>query len=793
MTLPRILNFTTNFSLGLLAFLTPILVLPWTTDALDFNKYILLALLGTVATLSFLGKMVALRTVEAKMSPAFLLPVLFLLLTGLSCAFSVAPYTSLLGEGGQEYVSLLTVAFLTVVFLVGANVFSEIAMRRNIVSAMLLSSGFLSIFVLLSFLHVSFGAFANTIGVPTMLTLYFLAMSVLGLGSWLATNAREREAVLPQGGFGILVRVAITLTAVASLVLLISIDSFSLWIVALVGLLPLFAFILAMPKEFTEPLKFVLPLLFLVSSLMFLFLPSVLKNPYPLEVSPKIAATAELVGKAWSEGSFLTGTGPGTFMYTYVKYMPADVNQTIFWDTRFDRGASYLLTMLATYGLLAGLVFVTMLGATVVLSLQYFSKSRVHEGWKWLYGPFSAWMVLASGAFLLSGNMAISILFALISALVISQVTPPAAQIPFAKSPRMALISAFLFMLMGVTMLVAFFVSASRYSAEIAFAKAAAKDKAGEPLDVVIPLLSEAASRNRSSDLYLRNLANTLLLKTAEVAQDQDADPNVINQYAQASVNAALTAEKLAPKTVANWEVLATVYRELSTVLPQANDNAVISALYAAELAPENPRVRVLVARAYIVRADLLRTLIEGDDEELATKAKDEQAKSLAAATEALQKALELKSDYAAASYYLAFVEERKGNLAEAVRNMEVVRATNMNDIGVGLQLSLLYLRQGKNDSAEAELKRILTIAPTYWNARWYLALLYADAGKKTEALAELEKIEQALPEDQNVKQAIERIKEGDAVTEAPLAEPLETPEAPEAPGESATTELTTQ
>jgi tetratricopeptide (TPR) repeat protein len=784
----RALHEVARLSLTALAFLVPLTALPWTSDVLDFNKNIVFVVLSTVAALSWVGGMVAEREMSLKAHWLFILPLLLIGGVALSSAFSLSPFTSWLGEGGQEYVSFVSTLLFVIFFIVGSHLFGDLTLRKHLLSALFIGSGLLGLGVLLSFVGLNLGLFSNTIGVPTALALYFLIMTVLGNGVWLATGEDELREQLPSGIWGVVVRGGIVATSLAALLLLISLDSLPLWLLTFLGLLPLFAFVLALPKDFSQPLRFVIPMLLLVAALLFSFFPTFLRNPYPLEVSPSLTTSLDMTKAAWSDHSWLLGSGPGTFSNVYTKFMPESVNDTVFWDTRFDRGSSHVLSIFTMEGLLGGLIYIVFLGSILVLSVGYLLRSRVHGGWKYMYGPFAAWLVVAGASFILAQNFTLTFLLIFLSAFLAAQALPAARGIAFAKSPRLALASAFVFMLLGVGMLMILFVSLSRYSAEVAFAQASSLDRSGGPLDEIIPLLNKAATRNRWNDGYYRNLGSALLLKAADLAKKEETKPEELQSYVAAAINSGLQATNLAPLTVSNWDLRGNIYREFSPVVQNANDFAIASYNEAIKLAPNNPKYQVGLARTYIVRADLLRTLIEGEDKELAKKAEGVRDEALTKAKEALDKALVLKGDYTQASYYLAFVHERQGNLADAVKSMELVKAINPNDIGVSMQLSLLYLRQGKNDLAKTELERSLTIAPTFANARWYLSVIYEDEGDKAKAIEQLKKIQETDPDNSAVKQRIERL-EKNQPTEEVIPPPIdEIPPPADSANPSATT-----
>ena len=777
----RILEKVSQASLGAIVFLMPLVAFPWTTDQLDFNKYFVFVVLATIGSLAYMGSMIAERRISFKAHWFFLLPVLFLIVTAVSSSLSIAPYTSWLGEGGAEYISFLSTLLLTVFLITSTHLLSDRHLQRKVLSAFFLSSALMGVFVLIAFVRGATGIAGGTIGLPSMLALYLLTATILGQALWLVEKKGAEHPLLPNGGWGIATRIAIVLTSLACFLLLISLQIPALWMLTVIGLLPMFVFALALPKEFTQPVRYIFPMLLLISALLyslpFLPLPQ-LRSPYMPEVNAPYSLSWKVAVGTLKDHHFLLGSGPGTYADDFVKFAGTDLNSANggqFWDLRLNRGSSQFTTLLATHGILGTGLFLLMMLAVVLLSVRALFRSRTHDGWKYLYGSFSAWLLLSVGWLLyFSENFTFAVLYVFLTAMVLAEALPPAKEFPFARSPRAALVSAFAFMLTGVGVLMVFFVSCSRYSAEIAFAKAVSRDREGaEPVEV-ISLLNTAATRNRWNDAYYRNLSNALLIQSSQLAQKKDADPKAVQSIIDLANRAGLQATNLGPKTVMNWELRGMLYRELSQAVPNANDLAIASYQQAIKLAPNNPKYLVGLARVYLVRADLLAPITKGDDKDLAKKAEDQRNAVLKTAKDTLAQALVLKRDFVLAQYYLAFVDERLGSLADAVKDMEVVRATNPKDVGVSVQLALLYLRQGKNDLAQAELERALTIAPAFANAHWYLSIIYADKGLIDKAIAELEEIKKTNPDDTAVQQQLEKLKSGKNVKAPEIPAPLD-------------------
>ncbi|PIZ52749.1 hypothetical protein COY25_04565 [Candidatus Uhrbacteria bacterium CG_4_10_14_0_2_um_filter_41_7] len=749
----------------------PLAYFPWTVDALEVNKQTILLIVISVGTIAWLGTMVARRQFAFKKTWLFIVPVLLVISVAISSFTSPSVLTSWVGQGLQEYTSFLSFLAFSLLFIVASHLLSETKTQQTVWFLFLLASSLIG-------LNVSFAIFGlqilptNFIGTPNSLGFFMTSVAVLASGLWLVDGNKVDQQILPAGIMGIVSKVLIFITVVADILILLSIDYWMLWLSAILGMGIIFGFAILRADEFPNTSKFVLPMLLFVVSLLFLFLPSPLGGRFSPEVSPSYGATLNIAKATLAEHSVLFGSGPGTFSFNYAKYVVQDVNNTQLWDVRFDRGGSYLLTLLSTIGVVGTLLMFSFIMWLLVLGLKMLITERAHAEWKTTFVAFSAWLVLAFGLFAYSANFTLLFVFWLLSAVLVSQSKSQVYASDFKTSPRFGLLTAFLFVLVNVGLLTVIFVSSSRYISEIAFAHAVEKDKAGATLDDVIIDLDRAARLNKLSDANYRNLANALLLKAGELIKNPDTTPEQLQSFIGASKSAAERAKDLSPQNVTNWAMLGDIYREVSPVVEGADQYAVGAYLQAVELSPTNPKYRTVLGRAYLVRADQLGILAEGDDEEIAKTASENQTEAIRLAVESLLKAVELKPNYAPAVYNLALAYERQGNLAEAVTKMEALRAGNPSDIGISLQLGLLYLKQGKTELAQTELERSIEIAPNYSNARWFLSAVYEQQGNYTGAIEQVEKVLELNPDNSAVQQRLDRLKTGDVNPKLP--EPLE-------------------
>lgn len=767
----RLLRALVRKSFEALVLVTPILALPWTVDPLDVNKQTFFFIVVALMCVAWLGEALYSRRIVLRADLLWVPFLVLVLCVAISAGLSHEAYTSLFGQANQEYTSAVTFALMLGMAGVGAHLLDSRSQHRVLFFS-LIGSALTGLCASAAFVGMTFGRLpTNTIGTPNGLVVYLLAMTVLGCGAIIVSDASHRRLERT------VLIVATVITAVTTLLALLAIDYSVLWGLALFGSLSLFGLAAVRSELLTRPGRYILPMLLCVSSLFFLVLPSVVSSPFPTEVSLSAKSTWDVATAAWKDGAWAFGTGPGTFAMVFAKYHSADLNPSTFWDTRFDRGSSALFTMFSTIGILGTLAFVVSLLFLGIRALRTYTRNAPSE----MLPIAAAWMVLVAALFVYPQNFTLMMMLWVLTALVLRCTLSVGKTLAFERSPRAGFSAAFAFVLCAVFVLTVSFSTVARYRAEIAFAQAVTIDHQGGSIDDVIAKLDTAATANRWSDVYYRNLGSALLHKVITVAQDAHADPDLVKSLIGAAVNAGVRATELGPTNVTNWELRGDIYREVSPLITDAAQFAIASYDQAIALSPNNPRYRVDSARGYLALADLLAPMVKGDDADVAAQAKAAQDTALQSANDALMKAIALKSDYAEARYYLAFVQERQGKLAEAVASMEIVRGSAPSDVGVGLQLALLYMRQGKNDVAKQELERIIAISPNFANAHWYLASVLEQEKDIDGAIIELETIAKLNPTNETVQKKIDELKAGKKESTT-MPDPLPTEESPTLP-----------
>lgn len=755
------------WSLYLMALFVPLGFFPGTVDVLEINKQTILLVLSTVGMLAWLGGMVKRKEAMLKTHCALIFGGLFTGVVLLSSLFSIGPFTSWVGNGLQAYTSALTMVGFLLMLLVGSHYLHDVKVKYHVWFALLLGSALIGLNALLAMVGIPIFQ-TNFIGTPNALALYLVTMSAIACALWLVegkalTRILSWRAIIMHGSMWV--------TIISALFVSLSLDYWLIWIAIIIASGSLFAFAFFRAEEFPHLTRFVTPMVLFVVALLFLFFPSVLPNVFQSEVAPSFSTTWSIATQSL-DGSWLLGSGPGTFGLDYDLYHDISINQTELWDVRFDRGGQHWVTLLATTGIVGVaflFLFIFSITKSVISSLL---QRTMHEEWRMLLVSFIGWVVLLYGIIFYSSNMVLSFLFWLLAAMILAHQIKDIKHWKFSTNPRGALLTSFLFVLINVCLLTVLFVTVSRYGSEIAFAKAVEGDRQGQELDQVILDLDSAARLNKLNDVYYRNLAHALLLKAGELVEDPNATSEQLREFISTSIRSAQRATELAPNDAQNWAVLGDLYLEVAPVVNDAAEQAVLAYQLAAERAPINPRYHVALAQAYYAQVSQLEILMEGDDEALAEEAAFAREEAIALAVGAAEQAIELKPDYASAYYQLAVLLEAQGNLSEAIARMESLRNAYPNDIGVSFQLGLLYLRQGKTAEAESELLRTVNLAPTFANAHWYLSSVYEEFGDFDAAIASIETVLELNPNDELIQQRLDRLRAGKTAAELP--EPLE-------------------
>lgn len=778
----KLFEHITRWITYLLLFFIPLFFLPWSQDVLEPNKQILLVVLTVIGLAAWFGTMVMQKRSEFRSGLVNVAPAIFFVLVLVSSCVSKATYQTWVGQSSQEYVSFLTTATLVCVFYLFTNVHKDVVTQGRALFALLLSAALAGIFSMLQLFHVFVLPFAfaktiafNSVGTFNSLTLFLLVVMFLGLSLWLVSHEGADRIIL-SGISGIITRLLIFVVFVTTIVSLVAVDYWVFWVLTIFGVLLLTSFGFLQTKEFPSPRKFFFPLLLLLFSLFFLFLPSPFSFNLPLLVSPSFGTSVHIAKSTLASGvpALFFGSGPGTFSYQYLLFKPIAVNASPLWSITLDRAASTFLTRLSDVGFLGSLAWLLCMGWIGCLALKRLVNVRNHQTWKMTYVLFVGWSLLFVSQFLSTSNVTLEFFLWALSGMLVAHLLPSEWKSDFARSPKMGLLASFVFVFIFTGMFISILLMGGKFFAERSFVKAVALDAKQADIQMVIKNLFTATQFNPLSDTYARNLSFALLTQASQKIQAMNGQKMTadqtkeISQIVTASVQEGTRAVQMEPNKVGNWQLLGSLYREVMPFVQNAENLAANAFVNTVRLEPINPAHPVDLARVYLAVAERAHTLKTSKDPDQAKAAVAQEQKLLLSAEEALNRAITLKGDYLPAHYYLAATYEREGKIDQATARLVALTKNTPSDIGLGFELAQLYLRTKNYDGAKQELERLIVVNAKYSNALWYLASVYEIQGNHEKAIELVKTVVDLNPENKTAQERLQKLQSGQVTTQIP-------------------------
>jgi len=755
----------------LLVFLLPLFFLPFTFNALDFNKQQLLILLVFISFVGWLMKALVERKLDLNVSFLNIPVIILLFVTGLSVLFSLSKSGSFWGWPLSIPDSFTTLFAFTILYLLVANLFTKPSDTFKL-CALLVFSGFLA--AIFGGLQL-FGKFIlpwelakttsfNTVGTVNSLGT-FLAVILVLTSSFVLQSKKLRPFLIA--------------CSLVFLLALILINFKTAWIILAVGCAFVFGLGVLRAKKIQDANWLVFPMTLIILGIFFItFFRLSLRGlpPTPLEVSPSHKATLGIAKSVLRGKDLILGTGPGTFIYDYSKFKPTTINQTVFWNARFGSGSSEVFDKVINTGILGLLSFLSLILIFSWQSFSHFKKYILEKdipNWFLETGVFASFFAVVLLYFLYPTNIAISFLFWTLLGIVAALEKEKIKSLKIQSGSPLFLGISFvlvLFFILGIGFLL---LSGQRYLAEMKYLDSLISLQKGD-LDKSIESLLAAANLSSDNDSYWRDLSQDYLIKLNRETQKEGISQEEMTKSIQTlvanAVNAAEQASDVESANVNNWGNQGFVYRNLIGLLPDSSDWAVKSYEKAIELEPSNPSFYTELGRVYLAQAGILNQQTGKDAE------KEEALKK---AEENFKIAIEHKSDYIPAHFQLAILYQARGELKEAISKLEDTRLISPSDIGVAFQLGVFYYNDNQFDKAQLELERAINLSlelngEDYANARYFLGLVYDKLGQKDKAIEQFEKIKLSNPNNEEINKILENLRAGKpALGDTVLTEPI--------------------
>ncbi|OGZ18693.1 MAG: hypothetical protein A2175_00160 [Candidatus Nealsonbacteria bacterium RBG_13_42_11] len=707
------------------------------------------------------------KEIKFKRTPLDLPILVFLLVAILSAVFSVDKNSSIFGFYGRfsdGLVGLLSLGMLY--FLITNNVTangdkktetsSKSEIRSVFLSKLFLGSVFLAIAVTYLTLFGIWTKLSNfqfsltdiQIKIPVLMqqpTFNPASGSLEGLAVFLAITVNFLVGLVVVGEKKKLTNIANWILIFLSLGLLIIINYTAAWIVILASSLIFTAIALIKRMFKKDAKKLLLSLILIVTAAVFIFVDnsslqnSILKYQLPREqiLDQPTSFLIGFKGAVENLKSGFLGSGIGTWHYDFSKFKPAEFNQSVLWQIRFDRSGNHFAEILATTGFLGFLAYFFLVGIFLMISYLFLRQNR---GGLALFLGFVALLV---SQFVYYQNTVLGFLFWMMLALAVVNWKGPIKEkiISLKDFPELSLIFSVLLTVSAIAVLGTYFFAAKFYLADINYRNyfSGGADSIQE--------LEKAVSLNSYQAQYKIVLARDYLSQA--IAEGQKPSDQ-INQIAllnninlaihnitgeQVGENYIKGAAELSSNRVAVWETAGMIYSSIQGLATGTVTWGIDSFEKAVVLEPTNPVLHTELGKLY---------LAAGDKE----KAKNE-----------FSKALELKPDYGDAIVQKALMSEADNNLEEAIKEMESLAKIYPSNSEVFFQIGRLYFNNNQTDEAISYFEAAVSLMPNHSNAHYSLGVAYQKIGETAKAIAEFEKVLELNPGNEDVRQKLEDLR----------------------------------
>ena len=737
--LDKFINKLDNFLLIIIkaiVFLLPLFFLPLTSEYFEFNKQFLLWIFASVGVLLWLIKIAIEARAKIKINPLNLPVLIFLVLTAAASVFSLDRFSSFFGHFGgfsDAWLGLFSLAIFYFL-IINTEVASSVEKIVGLLKLLLISSFIVAVaslaamFGWLSALSgnqasiFSSASFNLAGGSLSVLAVFLSLVSVLAAG-FLFHGLSVRQSV----GFKKSDRIFYG-ACLAVFLMVLALINFSLsWALVFFGAgLMIFFRSLSTGFNLKKILNFYLliPVGLIIMAGLMLALPNLdLAKMISAKELPKEAALSydqswNIAKEALKKNPAL-GSGPGTFTEDFSLYRPAELNQSPFWQIRFDNSRSRFLEILTTAGSLGGLSYFLIICLVIYLNVVLIKKyltSRsaasagepADEKYDLITLLFTVFILLFFSQIFFFTNTVLNFIFWFDLGLIMAFWQRGGE--PLFKEKIIDLNKTKL--LRGLSLLVLLIVSVGIFALavfEIRFfaADIIASRGTGHEINLVSAIkLNPYRANYRISlaELYL-NSARAEALKPAGQIDNLKIQTDITRAIETAKAALALT-----PNSVLLLETLGMIYRDVGPLTTGGEPWAVKYFSGAFNLEPTNPILAAELAKAYLNNNDSLK------------------------AEEYFKKALGLKSDYSEAKFNLAktYLKNKQDNQALVLLN-DLARTAGTPE--VYYELGRYYYNHGEIDKAIDRFKLVLSLSPKHANSLYSLAVAYETKGDSVEAL----------------------------------------------------------
>lgn len=593
------------------------------------------------------------------------------LFTVISSIFSVSQSSSFIGIGNEfDTAHFIGLGFLLIV-LVAINFQS----KQKVFFTLIGITGFfsiLSIFHIVRFIFgadiLSFGdlfssAVANTVGTWNDLGIYAGLVTIISFMTLEFVDLGKKMKWFFYGALGL------------SLIMLLETNfyvlksSISVPLVAIVGIVALLIFVYFLNHNYKKtkklPLASLIVLIFCVimtigasSIASFANQKAGIIGSDIADVRPTMSGTYTIAKNLITQSGVpraLIGVGPNRFSTAWALFRPAEVNQTVFWNTDFNYGIGYILTTVVTLGILGFVAWLVFLGILFWKGLKsifkderdrfsmYIIESTLFISiYLWLVAFFSTpSTTILTLAFFFTG---------LLIAAFIREKNITLIEVNWTNHHKKGTFAVIVLIVLFVGVVAWAFVWSQRYIASIEVRKASLLLKGPENVLKAQTLVLSALNRAPQSD-YFKAFSQLKLIELQILFQkngDNKLTDDAKNILAQA-ISAAEEARRINPTDYHNLIFLGQTYQTAGVLgIEGAGDASLATYKEAASYIPTSPIPMYFAANLFYL------------------------AKDLKSAQTLLEQALKLKPDFEEARTLYEQLKNSNGQLEEGAQSLSL-------------------------------------------------------------------------------------------------------------------------
>lgn len=673
--------------------MTPLLFVNFTTEYYEMPKLLFLVVMTTILLGVWIASWIVRGKVLINRTPLDI-PLLVLLgVTLLSTYFSETRFPSIYGNFPRVHGSAISIVTYILLYFVSVSQFNSLSKIKPFLYVLFGSASVVSLLSLMSF----FGLFlpmdlAKVVNfTPTGSTFSTVALLLLLLPILLVSVFHQNKYVSSTLG--------LTLSIIFSITIIL-LGSFTSYII--LAAIYLVTFFVSRAHLTTKNIPLAAAAAgatLLTLALAYLPFPgNVIQSKvaaFPKEIQLPFSISWKVSATAFRDAPFV-GTGPATYLFNFTEYKPIEYNSQNYWNFSFDNAYNEFLQILGTLGLFGFLPFIAICAYVIVSALKSLSIES-HEDTADRSQVLTAALGISSLVAIVLFTVHSSSLVSLVMSLLImglflmSQKNIREKVVSLSAGINASAMGNRQFDLLPVIFFIVFLIGAVPlmyrvYQATVAdYYHRLALTNANSNGATTYEYLQKAEANNPYIDLYRVDmaqtnfaLANAIATQKGPTAQNEkgsltDKDRQTIQTLISQSINEGRVAVALSQRSARNWEVLASIYRNITGVAQNALAFALDGYGKSIQRDPLNPALRVSVGGIYysIQNYDL--------------------------AIRFFSDAANLKPDYPTAYYNLSIALRDKGDLQNSQQVAEqLVNILNKNTDSADYKLAASYLKDLK-------------------------------------------------------------------------------------------------